>query len=418
MSDIHLTPQVAQERIAEARILPNEELINGRHLPHFQSEKAVTEIMKHTGQETYDPYFDYKITEDMASVPEVRAPLEKFHDAIWEGDDSKPPFDPLHHAQRAWQRHGDFIREAPSREIFIDLEKTILQHKLDNASRWQGFPLSEDQLYERFRALQIGYVHSYNSMEASGSYYAEVNHAMVDLESTDDERSQSNVRHELFHAISAQRYVDRPVDMDEVITLPVDVTRVGYSHNPGTGDWMNEAMTQILAQIFGDSRSYHIQFDHPTATMSQISNRVILEILGLSDKTQKADDEHTYTDEKIAFLNAFADIPFSLLVNAYFIQDKDSPAPAQYSGAAAEKELWRAVKQRGGAERIKELRAIEAAFKSERPEEARERALKMKDQSQSFRTSLKRGVYGRQVARNTRKVQQGIQKAREYTHRR
>ena len=70
------------------------------------------------------------------------------------------------------------------------------------------------------------------------------------------------------------------------------------------------------------------------------------------------------------------------------------------------------MKRRGGIERIAQLRAIDAAFEAKDPEKARALALEVKKQNQSRRATLKRGVYGRQVVRNTKKVQRGIGQAR------
>jgi hypothetical protein len=416
MSTIHLTPPEAQQKIAEMRIPLEEELVGGRHAPHPATEKAVKGIMEHTAQTEYDPHFDYEITEEMASLPAVRKPLEEFHDQLWEGEKDKPDYLPLPNARAAWQRHGEFIRDVKAKEIFLEHEKHELENLMVHASRHQGFPLSPDQIQARFRAVQIGYRHIMNHPDASGSYYADGNIAMVDLQQNGLNYIRFNARHELTHAASAQRYLDRPTDIG-VGTLPVDVTRVGYEYQKeevSTKRWMNEAMTEILATIFGDSRIYFVQFDHPTATIGQIANGVIPEILGINDTTTAEEDEHSYTDEKVAFLDAFADIPFSLLVNAYLLQDKDNPAGTAYGGAAAEKALWQEIRRHGGKERIKQLRAIEVAFEAEKPEEARALALKMKQANQSRRATLMRGVYGRQVTRNTQRVQAGIGNARAW----
>lgn len=306
-------------------------------------------------------------------------------------------------------RFHNFETMLEEREGELEASKQRFITRIDQAISKQGLPISREQVAARLDGVVIGFFDQLIEPTYNGYYTAHVKTAKISSELSPDELD-SVVFHELLHAISGQRFIDK---VDEHPPQDLSIRRLGLdlTVREGKADraWLNEAVTELLTTILIDKKGHKYPFGSrkfPLYNNSRVSLDKIM--------ARKA-DKRIYVDFINAALMATADIPARTLLTAYFAQDHDPLETDQLAGIHAERELQRAIKVADGTKRIAELKLIDRLFSENAPESdaaALQEASKIQRRSLTGMAPARRRANRRQVAAHTRDYQARIDRAK------
>jgi hypothetical protein len=222
-----------------------------------------------------------------------------------------------------------------------------------------------------------------------GAYNAVGSVAMVSSR-TSGPMVERAVFHELLHGISGQRLA----------------SRVGLRNHQGRR-WLNEAITELLANILCDQAGYGPKVDF--AGSQSLSRSAAHYSTGLNLPFQA----ELYSRYKQALHHVATGLPNHILLRAYFAQDNDPFEADQRAGIHAERDLQRAIKVAGGTKAIAKLRLIDKAFDEGAELTAIMQAGDFGDSQKGlFQSAAVRPLRRYKVAAHTRSYQRQIRRAK------
>lgn len=300
--------------------------------------------------------------------------------------------------------HHKFVETVQKRrpELVKAMESFVA--RMHQAIDQQGLPLTHEQLEQRLSGVAIGFRNRLNDKNNSGDFNPAANEIEVPTDVAEDD-IEHIIYHELLHAISGSRQV---VDNDEIIGM--ESRRVGLDQPNKSRLWLNEATTDLLANLLLDPNGHEWDLGSLTRSLIHSGSSTIYGVLGKLPDSRKSG----YIDYKLAVLRVTQHIPTGVLLRAYFAQDHDSLETDQHAGAHAERDLQRAIKVAGGKSRIAKLRVIDQAFQTGNNKTGLKQARKIERWDRSELGRAGRVINRRKVTKHTHDYQERIKRAKTY----
>ena len=304
------------------------------------------------------------------------------------------------------ERRTTFQAEALEHQEKLQATKATFIERIEYAIDHQGFPLTHQQLYERLKGLEIDFSDPLRtSSDTKGGYIAGIHRIIITLSESSLKGLEKTVFHELLHAISAKRIVKAPNE------LGIETRKIGLKQPNQSRLWLNEAITELLADILLDEKGTGYTFNNDTHMLWHGDPDNIYEVLLRAVNGQ---ERLSYYEEKLAVIAATLRVPSKVLMRAYFAEDHDNHEADPRAGTHAERDLQRALKVAGGAKRVAELRAIDKLFTEDLDDKALEQAKKIEKHDLKVRPhSLKNRRNVRKIAKYTANYREQIQRAKD-----
>jgi hypothetical protein len=307
------------------------------------------------------------------------------------------------------ERHHGFDSESRAREGELEANKTKFIERIGMAIDHQGLPLTREQLQDRLAGVHLGFEDHANNPPTSAAYVPVQNRVCATPADTKEEL-EHDVFHELLHVLSGARYL-----RNENVRGGLDHRRIGLQQPNRSRLWLNEAVTDLLAEILLDEKGGKYNFgdekrglwdERGKAAIHNVARRK-LELYGPSP----------YAEYKEAAIRTTRNVPARTLLRAYFAQDHDDFETDQLAGIHAERDLQRAIKVSGGVDRIKQLRYMDKLFSDKddaKTDKAKRIAQEIEKEDMKLNGQPVKSEWRRhKVRQHTKRYRQQIERAKQ-----